>query len=85
VTGGLGTGKPGPASSGKRGNVSYAIKVIDKENDEEGFVCDGMSDTPTRYSSKRKAQEFAEFMRIGMEEKIIVVPYPRREKGQSRL
>jgi len=64
--------------------MSYAIKVYDEENDEEGFVCDGMSDHPTRYHSKREAQEFAEFMRIGMDEKIIVVPYPEVERQQPK-
>jgi hypothetical protein len=58
--------------------MTYAIKVIDEENDEEGFVCDGMGDTPTRYATKALANEYAEFMRIGMDERIIVVPYPRK-------
>jgi len=60
--------------------MAYAIKVIDEENDEEGFVCDGTGDTPTFYATKRAAKEFADFMRIGMDETIIVVPYPARRR-----
>ena len=58
----------------------FAILVIDNDG-EESFVCDGMGDTPSRYLSKAKAKEFADFMKIGMEgecQSINVVPYPRK-------
>jgi hypothetical protein len=60
----------------------FAIMVIQKDG-EQDYVCDGLGDIPTRYPTRRKAQEFVDFMKIGMDgdvQSINVVPYPRRKK-----
>lgn len=61
----------------------FAILVIDNEG-EENYVCDGMGNIPTRYSSRARAKEQVEFFKMGMEDEvqsINVVPYPKR--GES--
>jgi hypothetical protein len=60
--------------------VIYAIKVVQKNGDEE-FLCDGLGDTPARFPSRAAAQRQKEFMLIGMEgdvQSINVVKYPKK-------
>jgi len=56
-----------------------AIKVIWADGEEE-FLKEGGSHTPFAYSSRKKAEEQVEFMKIGMDkdefQSINVVPYP---------
>lgn len=57
----------------------YAILVVDEEGEEE-YLCDGMGDHPTRFSSREAALDMVAFMKIGMEgdvQSINVVPYPK--------
>ncbi len=61
----------------------YAIKVIGEDADE-GYVCDGLGDTPARFPSRAAAERQKQFMLIGMEgdvQSINVVKYP---KGKER-
>jgi len=45
----------------------YAIKVIWDDGEEE-LLCKGITDEPARFATRRKAQEMAEFMKVGMDE-----------------
>lgn len=58
----------------------FAILVVQLDGDEH-YLCDGMGDRPTRYSSREEAQKMVDFMKIGMEgdvQSINVVNYPAR-------
>lgn len=60
----------------------YALLVLGFDG-EEGYLCNGMGDTPTRFFSKREAQSQKDFLWIGMEgevQSINIVPYPRVER-----
>ena len=46
--------------------MDYAIKVVQK-NGEEDFLCDGLSDRPTRLPSYAAAYHQRDFLKIGME------------------
>ncbi len=59
--------------------TNYAIKVI-SDNGEEGFLCDSMGNKPTKFFSRREAQEMVNFLKIGMDgdvQSINIVPYPK--------
>lgn len=61
---------------------TFAILVV-QDDGEEDYLCEGMGDTPTRFFSRKSAEEFRDFMKIGMEgdvQSINVVPYPKRER-----
>lgn len=63
--------------------TAYAIKVVQKNGDEE-YLCDGLGSTPAKFPSRAAAQRQKEFMLIGMEgdvQSINVVKYP---KGKAK-
>lgn len=62
------------------GVSDYAIKVIQKDGDED-YLCDGLGSTPSRFPSRAAAQRQVDFMEIGMEgdvQAIVIVKYPRK-------
>lgn len=61
----------------------FAIKVVQK-NGEEDFLCDGLTQTPSRFPSRSAAWRQVDFLKIGMEgdvQAIVVVKYPKN--GES--
>jgi hypothetical protein len=70
----------------RKGNqMSFAIKVIDEDGEEE-YLCEGMGDTPAKYPSRHAAQEMVDFMKIGMDgevQSINVVPYPKTQRKEN--
>lgn len=65
--------------------MKFAIKVVWADGEEE-YLKLGQSTTPAPYTSRQRAKEQVEFMRMGMDDgecqSINVVPYPAaaREK-----
>lgn len=58
----------------------FAILIVQLDGDEH-YLCDGTGDTPTKFSTRAKAEEYVGFMKIGMEgdvQSINVVYYPAR-------
>jgi len=63
--------------------MDYAIKVVQK-NGEEDFLCDGLSDRPTRFPSYAAAYHQRDFLKIGMQgdvQSINIVKYPKRKSA----
>jgi len=61
--------------------MNYAIKVIDKEGNED-FLCDGLGNRPSKFPSHAAAQRQKDFMLMGMEDEVQsvnIVPYPKNK------
>ncbi len=63
----------------------YAIRVI-QQNGDEDYMCEGLTNVPSRFPSRAAAQRAVDFMQIGMDgdvQSISIVKYPGVRKGKT--
>jgi hypothetical protein len=60
--------------------MNFAILVV-QHNGDEDYLCEGLSNKPSRFLSRFDAQRQVDFMKIGMEgdvQSINIVKYPKK-------